>query len=420
MKNSILKRVDGLLAYGNSVLRTDVAYLIKNGFWLSFESGLLVFAGFISALAFANLLDAKAYGMYKYVVVLVEICGLMSLSGLSTQVNRLVAAGDHESFPRAFVLLLLSNVVSIVIALAIAVYYWLAGDMLLASLVAIIGILLPVANAGQLYKPYLHGLKKFKLRSIVFGLQRLVIAAATIGVLFYFDNLIIIAVVIFGVSAITSTSLYFYFSSKIPLRTGNLFERDFFKPSLHFSIYNGIGQIVAKLESIIVFQFLGPTMLASYVFATEIPRQFMEINKSVKALALPNFVNRKMDELRRSLPHKSLILFLFMAVVVSAYWLLAPYIFQIFFPQYIGSVFYSQVFSLVLLFAPSSLYGQALISHYNAAALFHTNVFGGAVRLLLMLILVQFYGILGVVFAIIIGHAINFLIMVYYVSFKNT
>lgn len=417
MKFFLKPHLQRFLSYGTVVLRTDVNYLLKNGFWLGFESAALVVTGFISAVAFANWLDAGSYGTYKYAVILVEICGLISLSGLSTQVNRAVAAGDSSSLPKAFVLSLITSTVSILAALAIAIYYWIAGDVRLSLLVLAIGILMPLTNSGQLYKPYLHGLKKFRLRSIVFGMQRLVIAFSTVAALYLTDNLVLIALTVFGMSSFTSFCLYFYFARGL---TGgrNLFAPDFFKPSFHFSIYNSLGQVVAKLENIIIFQFLGPAMLASYVFATEIPRQFMEINKGVKALALPNFVNRSFSELRLSLPRKSMILFLFMSVVVGIYWLLAPFIFQTFFPQYLSAVFYSQVFSLVLLFAPSSLYGQALISHYNAKALFYTNVIGGVARLMAMLILIQFYGILGVILAIIFGHALNFVIMVYHVSFK--
>ena len=76
--------------------------------------------------------------------------------------------------------------------------------------------------------------------------------------------------------------------------------------------------------------------------------------------------------------------------------------FNLFFPKYFESVFYSQLLSLLLLALPFSLIytmfqSQALKSH-----LYRYNIAIRVFQLVLVIILVPLYGIVGAVFARII------------------
>ena len=77
---------------------TDNVYLAKSGFWLTLGQFFSLVVTFLSAVAFANLLDPTTYGNYKYVLSLLGILAVFCLDGMRTAVTQAVARGFEVLF----------------------------------------------------------------------------------------------------------------------------------------------------------------------------------------------------------------------------------------------------------------------------------------------------------------------------------
>ena len=120
----------------------------------------------------------------------------------------------------------------------------------------------------------------------------------------------------------------------------------------HLSLMNVIGTVATQIDKVLVFHYLGATQLAIYAIAIAVPEQIKGILKNVSSLALPKFAEKKPEEITKTLYKKMLQMFVLLLLIVISYWFLAPFIFNLFFPQYLDSVFYSRLFIFGLLNIP--------------------------------------------------------------------
>jgi len=162
-----------------------------------------------------------------------------------------------------------------------------------------------------------------------------------------------------------------------------------------------------------LWQFVGAAPLAIYAFAKGIPAQVNIAAQRIITLAFPKFAQRDYASIKKTLVHKMLLMFFLMLCVVAAYWIAAPYIFKIFFPQYMESVFYSQIFALTLLFFPQKFIGTAFQAHAKTRALYISTTVVPFARIIFALILIPLYGIPGVLIVEFSARTINFCILTY-------
>jgi O-antigen/teichoic acid export membrane protein len=112
----------------------------------------------------------------------------------------------------------------------------------------------------------------------------------------------------------------------------------------HLSLMGVIGLVAGQIDKILIFHFLGAAELAIYSIAIAPPEQIKALLKNIKNLALPKFSEKSISEIKKTIYQKMAKLFLILIFIVGIYWFIAPYIFKMFFPQYLESLFYSQIF----------------------------------------------------------------------------
>jgi len=171
------------------------------------------------------------------------------------------------------------------------------------------------------------------------------------------------------------------------------------KYGYHLTLINFLGQIIQYLDQILVFHSLGAVQLAAYSFALLPVEKLKEPVQMVSALALPKFSAKNPQEIKKNLLPKILKLLLLTVAAIIIYWLIAPIVFKIFFPRYVGAIFYSQIFAISLLgigylMASTALTGQMAIKKIYALEI-------PAAILDILLLVGGFYwlGILGIILA---------------------
>jgi len=181
----------------------------------------------------------------------------------------------------------------------------------------------------------------------------------------------------------------------------------------HSSMINIFDALIGSIDGLLVFHYLGPVNLALYSFALAPVAQIRGLLNNIPTLAIPKLSTRSSLEIEGVLKKRIFILFVLGAFISFAYILIAPYIYQIFFPKYLDSVFSSQLFSLVIaLSLPQVIFGAAIgskITFIPKKMLYLWNV-PGIIFITSVLLFVGTFGINGVIFSRLLSVTSGFVI----------
>ena len=135
-KNKIYK----ILRWSEKYTKTDMVYLAKGGFWVTFGQSITSILSLALLVAFANLLPKETYGVYRYILALAGIFNIFTLTGMNRSVARAVAAGS-EGVLRASVRYKLKwNLIMLTAFWVLGGYYLINDNSLFAISFFILGI----------------------------------------------------------------------------------------------------------------------------------------------------------------------------------------------------------------------------------------------------------------------------------------
>ena len=180
-----------------------------------------------------------------------------------------------------------------------------------------------------------------------------------------------------------------------------------------------IEKLTKEIDKVIIFTFIGPVEVAIYSFAVLIPTQISDILTNVSSIALPKLAVKSREEIGKNLMKKVWKLFILVGAIIVIYVAIAPFFYQIFFPQYLISVPYSQLFALSLVAFPAFFLTNVFRAKMMKTELYLLRAVD-ALKLILLLVLVPFFGVLGAVLALLGTQIIKGIIIfsLYYLRFK--
>lgn len=393
-----------LLRWSERYTKTDMVYLTSGGFWLLFERAAVVLVGLLMAVVFANFLAPESYGVYKYVLSMMGIAGAFSLAGLSTAVSQAAARGYEGALVSGFKTSLRWSIGTVFIAFGIALYYFLNGNSVLGISFLIGGSFAPLITSAGLYDGFLSGSQRFSAKALYGILRNGLPPLILIGAVFVSKNpAILITVYFVSTAAIT---LWCYADALHRYAPNNQMDSATARFGKHLSIINLLGVVSSQADRVLIFTMFGGTALAIYSFAEAVPDQIRSLNSILATLSLPKASKLPLAELKRILPQKALLLFMVALSMVAVYVLAAPTFFSLFFPKYLEAVPYSQVYALVVLSLPSSLYSSALTAHMRNRELYTQRFVTAGSKIGLLLLLIPQFQIWGAVFAMVGSYAI--------------
>lgn len=393
----LFKGVYSLLRWTEKYLKTDMIYIAKNGSWLTLGQGASSLVSLLLALSFAHLVPKEIYGNYKYILSLGSIFAAFSLTGVGTALVRSIAKGYDGTLRYDFWLNIKWSLVIFLGSLGSSVYYFIQQNSVLGISFLIIGSFSPFLTSASLHGTYLSGKKDFRRTSLFNIFKRLIPATLLLVTMILSQNVIVLVLVYF--IANTAVTLYFYFLTlriyQIPLNAP--VDPDNLSYAKHLSFMGILGGIADRIDSILVFHYLGAVSLSIYAFSTAIPEQIIGWVKNINTLALPKFAARDKEHVQRELAGKILRLFLVLSAIYVVYYIGAPYIYKYFFPQYIDSVGYSQLYALMLILTSSTITMSFLQSHKAIRENYIINISSSVMRIVLVSVLVINYGITGAI-----------------------
>lgn len=399
--------------------KTDMVYATKGGFWLTLERVLSILFGFAMSVAFANLMEPEKYGIYKYILSMMGIVGAFSLGGMTTAITQAVARGLEGALKEGFVTSLKWSIGSVIAAFCLSAYYFIQDNTVLGMGFLIAGSVAPLIASAALYDNFLAGGRRFTAKALYGTLRNGLPALILIGTLFFSQNPILLVGVYFISTALTT---YFCYRDTVRRFTPNSKkESATLTYGKHLSLMNIIDTVGAQADRVLAFSQLGGTALAIYSFVELIPDQVRGMGSVIGTLALPKMSKTPLQELKRTLPRKALILFGVAAVATVLYILLVPYFFQIFFPAYMSAVPYTQWYGLSILGLPGILFNRALVGHMKKNELYIIKISTFVFRVVTLIILVSLFGMWGIITAALLYYAFTGMTLTYFFfSAKDT
>ncbi len=395
--------------------QTDMLYIAKGGSWLFLGQAVGFLANFLLIMAFTNWLSKETFGTYKYVLSLLGILSIPSLSGMNTAAFNAAAKDEDGSCLAAFKLKLKWGLWGSLASLIVAGYYFLQGNQTLAVCFLIVACFLPFFNSFSLYESFLAGKKKFALLNKFSILTQIISLIFLTGTVFFTKNILTILLAYF--LPLTLLYILFFYLTKKNLDPKGKPNSETLSFGKHLSLMGILGNISSQLDKIILWHFLGPVPLAIYSIAMMMPDKIKDILKIIGSLAMPKIVVKPIQELQKSIPKRTIQLFALAIPTMILYIFVAPFVFKWFFPQYSQYVIYSQVYALILLFYPRLLAGAVISAKQKTKELYIGSLVLTPVYWILLLALIPFFGLWGAIFSFLILEAVTFALQ--WVQFKR-
>lgn len=389
-------RAIDLLRWIGTRAKIDTVYLAKGGFWMTSGHLVSMLVGFGVSIAFANLLPKESFGIYKFVLSAVALIGIFSFTDIGTAVTQSVARGFGGVLKQGFRANLKWSVGILAAGLVLSAYYYINDNRLLSFSFLLAGVLIPLTASASLYSAYLLGKKDFR-RSALYGMIRNVLpAAALVLALLLTENLFIIIAAYF-LSAVLTSFLLYRATRAAYRREGGGEDPGLVSYAGHLGVMGIIGQLAGNLDKILIFHYLGAAPLAIYAFAIAPVEQLQGGKKILNALILTKLSERPFEDLQKSAPRRVGMLALYALLLVGIYVPLVPYFYQFFYPQYLDSIFYSQIYALTLFGVIGSVLESSLVAHKKKRELYLSRTVIPLVTIALYFILLPLFGLIGLI-----------------------
>jgi len=395
-----------LLRKSEQYTHTDMVYLAKGGFWLTLGQFIVSASAFLSAIAFANLLPKDSYGDYRYILSLIGILEIFTLGGINTSLIQAIARKMEGSFWPSFVAKLKWSIMASLGSLGIAIYYYLHANILLTISFVIISILLPVLRASGLYLSILNGRKDFRLATVYSSYTRIIATATTILVLFFTDNVFALLVAFFVPETVMQFIFTWVYIKKHPLNKDK--DKETISYGINLTAMDIIKTIAAQFDKILIYHYLGAIELAVWSFTTAPVSQIKSVLMNIKSLALPKLSEVDDKTIKDTFLSKVKKVELLALVIVIAYVAFAPLLYKLFFPKYLESVAYSQLYVITLLFFPRSFLSTVMVAKKKIKELYNIRIISPILKIIILFFALKYFGLWGMVVGTIISEAVLF------------
>jgi len=391
-------KVVATLRWSEKYTKTDMLYLFKGGFWGIFSQIVVSVSTFLLAISFAHFISKEAYGEYKYILSLASILGAFTLTGLGTAVARSVTQEYEGTLNDTFWKNIRWSVLFMLIALSTSVYYFVNGNNSIGTAMLVVGSFSPFFNSTNLYNAYLIAKKDFKRSAIYFGIVGNLFPSLCIFVAILLTNKPLWLITTYFVSN-TLIGIILYTRVIKIYKPNNKVDPEALGYSKHLSIMNILLVVANNVDQVLVFHYIGAAGVAVYNFAIAIPDQIKGPMKSLSSLIFPKFTEREDAEIRSGMKNKIVLLFCASVIMIGIYIILAPYIFHIFFPKYLDSIFYSQILSLSLLGMASIPAETYLSAKKKIKEQYAVNVLVSITQIIITFLFIFYLGLIGTVAA---------------------
>ena len=396
--NSIKGKIEGYLTVLGKYLHTDANYLARSTFWLNANVVISSLLAFGISVTLARLLPKEAYGTYQFILSLASFVGAFTLTSMNVAIIRAVSRGYEGSFIKSIWYQLKWSIGAFALASGISIYYFIHDNTVLGLAMVLVALFSPVLNTFNTYSAFITGKSDFRRLFGSYQVLNFSFSGAMFLALLLTDSPVYLVLVNFGVNSIVT--IFLFFRTIRHYQPNEKEDPETFSLGKHLSLSGLISNAIASLDKILIFHYVGAIDLAIYTFAVNIPDRLFNIIRSITVSALPRFSLSTSTEIQKVITKKSLKFFFLSLIGATIYLFLAPFFFKIFFPTYLESISYSQIyFFMIALSALSMLPYTALNALGLHKELYVFNTASALFKILVIFLLIRFYGPWGLIFS---------------------
>lgn len=407
---TLRRKIVALLLWSQRYTRADMLYIARGGFWVLISQGVNSTLSLALIVAFANLVPKETYGTYTYILSIAGVLNIFTLTGMNAAVVRATAKGASGVLRATVLYQLKWNVLMLVTFFVISGYYFARGDTVLATAFSILGLFIPATLAFNTYGAFLEGKKEFKIVNISRMVSTIVYVGGMLTAILWSGE---VAWLIATYAVTTFVSVLFFY-----VRTVRAYKEDSatgvsetLKYGRELTYIQFIDPIASQIDKIILGHFWGPVQLATYSLALAVPNKASSLMKSWVSIGLPKFAEKTPKNINTVFYKRLFQGMLLGTLVAIVYVLLSPYLFRYVLPQYLESIFYSQLLAVSFIFALPNRYMSLLFSSQKLSRLIlNRSLTMSVTNVLLYTLFGIFGGILGLVLANVLSSVVGLLL----------
>lgn len=406
-KNWIFK----ILKKSEKYTKTDMIYLAKGGAWLGIGQVVSMFVTLIISIMFANMISPESYGNYKYILSIASLLALSTLNGMDSAVTQSITRGFDGTLNSGLKTKIRWGALGSIASLIISTYYFMNSNITLTVAFIIVAIFLPFIESFDIYNSLLWGKKLFNIQ-VKYDIVRKIITLIFITAIIYATKNIHIILIIYFLSLVVP-NIFFYYKTYKKYQSNDKVDTDSAQYGKNLSMVYIINVILNELDKILVFQHIGATDLARYSIAIAPTDQIKGLMKNINSLAMPQFIQRTMIDIKKTIWKKISVLIIGSILIVVIYILIIPLFFKIFFPKYITSITLSRILSLSLIpVIVSSFLYTVLEAKKAQRQIYQYNIYSGVFGITILFPLIYFYGVWGAIISRIITRTFGLLLSI--------
>jgi len=402
----------------NEIIKKLFIYndVIKNQIYNTLNFLFVTLISIVTLKLITNYFSPNDYGSFKYVLAVIQLLAITTISGFNKTIGGYVIKGYHGTVKRANQLSFKTGSIGIVILIGLSLYsIFQKKNTLEAIFFFTAAICFYPWTIYSRYQAILSGLEKFKKLLLLSIIQRTVNFCSIIVIVLILRK----GILLYGISQLILTSFLFtlfYFSSIKNLNNSKI-DSGFLKHSIVLSFVSIGSQIINPGIQLVIGNILGSSALAYYAIGDQIPRQLASIVKPIMhplsmylAKRGKKGYNKAVLKLIPFTIFFGLLLYclLYLILIVAA-----PYIIS---EQYYESIYYAKFLGLFIILSPTySILSSNLIVEKNnkgyAASLYANQ----AITFFGYIIFIVKYGIPTIGIINFISLAIEISIMCYFI-----
>ncbi len=380
----------------------------RNAFYVTLGRAVSFLASLAVVMVMAAHVPREVVGSYNYLMATLSIISLFTLPGMNNALVRAVAQGHDGSVWPMLRMRLRWGTLGALATTLIGAGFLFAGNYPLGWAFVISAPFVPLTDTFSSFAMnYWQGKKRFGLSALVTAAYFIALAFASIPVLLFSDNLVVIVAGIACAHAIVGILVF----ETIRRQATGPESPASLSLGVHLTAMQVLRTVSENLDRIFVWWLLGPIATAIHTFAaTPVMKAFQLL--PIGTVALPHLsAHTHTRELRRSILLKTGLLFLLTLPMVALGIMLAPVAYSVAFPNYPESVVYFQIMFTCIAFAPVALLRAALMAFQKTHALYMSEIGTHTAKFIALFGLGIPFGLLGIAWSAPLIGAFEFILL---------
>ena len=372
-------------------------HYIQSSSILTFLSVWGMLCGFFVTWLFANFLEKRTFGTYSYLLAVISFMSIFSMTGMGIAVSRAAAIGLDGVYREALLISLKWSLLgSLVVFFFASNFLFLWHDYQISLILSMIAFIFPLLSPCTLYHSYFRGKEKYgfsaALSVFVVTTKSLLI---TLVVLMWPGNLLLLFAATFLPQISFNTCLTVILVRLVANKASDTESLKFGKKVQGVVVLETISSLI---NTLVIPAFLSLEELAAYAISIAIPECLRALLKNIRTVLFPRFARLGFERGKEILQERVWIVWAVPLILILPYVIIAPQIFDFFFPRYREYATLSQLIALSVFFSFFNIITWPLLeANAKGRFLLFIELGTSLTTIFTSILLIQSYGLLGAV-----------------------